>query len=140
MLCGKIDYKCLNIYQLAHQFVLDTYAFSDALPAHEANNLSSQLRRAVVSLPLNIAEGSGCCSFRAFLNFLSFAYRSCLEIEAILRLCKDLQYVTGPQHAALWEKWNLLIRKLYRYMEYIQSQADKRSKYRTQMGQPARLA
>ena len=129
MLCGKIDYKCLEIYHIAHAFVLHVYELCASFPEHESNNLASQLRRAVVSLPLNIAEGSGCCSFRSFLNFLSFTYRSCLETEAALKLCKDLKYLTEEQHQKTWEKLNLLIRKLYRYMEYIQGQADKKSGY-----------
>ena len=140
MLCGKIDYKVLEVYHLAHNFVLHVYALCDSFPSHESNNLGSQLRRASVSLPLNIAEGSGCCSFRSFLNFLSFAYRSLLEIEAALKLCKDLKYINDQQHQETWEKFNLLIRKLYRYMEYVQGQADKRSKYRTQIEQTGRLA
>ncbi len=130
MLCGKVNYTQLEIYQLAHDFVLHIYQLSSSFPSHELNNMTSQLRRAVTSLPLNIAEGSGCCSFRAFLNFLSFSYRSCLEIEAVLKLCRDLQYINSQQHQETHERLNLLIRKLYRYMEYIQEQADRRSSYR----------
>jgi four helix bundle protein len=140
MLCGRIDYKCLDIYHLAHEYVLYLYPLCDLFPQHESNNLGSQLRRAAVSLPLNIAEGSGCTSYRSFLNFLSFAYRSLLEIEATLKLCKDLNYLTDEQHKQAWEKFNLLIRKLYRYMECIQAKADARTKYRTQIEQKARLA
>ena len=140
MLCGKIDYKVLEIYQLAHRFVLQVYELCAAFPQDESNNLASQIKRAAVSLPLNIAEGSGCCSFRSFLNFLSFSYRSCLEIEAALRLCKDLRYITDQQHKETWEHWNLLVRKIYRYMEYIQGQVDKRTGYRTQIEQTGRLA
>jgi len=57
-----------------------------------------------------------------------------------LKLCKDLKYINDQQHQETWEKFNLLIRKLYRYMEYVQGQADKRSKYRTQIEQTGRLA
>jgi four helix bundle protein len=140
MLCGRIDYKCLEIYQLAHEYVLFLYPLCDSFPQHESNNLASQLRRAVVSLPLNIAEGSGCMSHRSFLNFLSFAYRSLLEIEATLRLCRELKYLSEEQHKTAWTRFNLLIRKLYRYMECIQAKADARTKHRTQIEQEARRA
>lgn len=129
MLCGKINYKCLEIYNLAHDFVIHTYQLCASFPEYESNNLASQLRRATTSLPLNIAEGSGCCSFRSFLNFLSFTYRSCLETEAALKLCKDLHYLTEQQHQETWDKLDMLIRKLYRYMESIQRQADQRTGY-----------
>ncbi len=130
MLCGKFNFKHLEIYHLAHDFVLHSYFLCESFPDSESNNFVSQLKRAATSVPLNIAEGSGCGSFRAFFNFLSFSYRSCLEIDAILALCRDLKYFSDKQYFLSYEKLNCLTRKLYRYMEYIENQADKRSGYR----------
>ncbi len=126
MLCGKINFRELEIYQLAHEFVLHTYKLCSTFPADESNNLTSQLRRAATCLPLNIAEGSGAGSFRIFLNYCIFCYRSCLETEAALRLCKDLGYITAIQHDEISEKLDKFIRKLYRYMQYLEEKAGNR--------------
>ena len=89
-------------------------------------NLVSQLRRAATSIPLNVAEGSGCISFRSFLNFVCFAYRSALEIDAALKLCKDLGYIDDKQHDAVHDKFDGLVRQLYGYMKYLERKADER--------------
>lgn len=132
MLCGKLDHKKLEIYELAHQFVMHIYSVCSSFSPDESNNITSQVKRSAVSLPLNIAEATGCMSFRTCLNFLSFSYRSCAELEAALRLCKDLKYIDEPQYLDTYERLNKLTRKLFKYMEYISAQADKRSGYRQQ--------
>ncbi|MEM2916035.1 MAG: four helix bundle protein [Candidatus Woesearchaeota archaeon] len=132
MLCGKFEYKKLEIYELAHQFVLHIYDLCANFPQEESNNIASQIKRAAVSLPLNIAEATGCMSFRTCLNFLSFSFRSCKELEAALRLCRDLKYLNDPQYLDTSERLDMLMRKLFKYMEYISAQADKRSGYRRQ--------
>jgi len=132
MLCGKTNYKTLKVYDDAHAFVLHIYALTKDFPADESKNLVSQLRRAATSLPLNIAEGSGCLSFRSYLNFVCFAYRSCLEIEAALKLCKDLKYIDEHQHADTVAKLDPVIRQIYGYMKYLERKADER-KYRRQI-------
>ncbi len=132
MLCGKLNHNKLEIYELAHQFVLQTYDVCASFPQDESNNITSQIKRAAVSLPLNIAEATGCMSFRSCLNFLTFSYRSCMELQAALRLCNDLKYLAPEQYQKICEQLDKLIRKLYKYMAYISAQADKRSGYRQQ--------
>lgn len=120
------NFRELEIYQLAHQFVLDIYVLVKDFPQYEDNNLTSQLRRAATCLPLNIAEGSGANSNRIFLNYLVFCYRSCLETEACLRLCKDLKYVDEQNFGMYFEKLDKFVRKLYRYMQYLEGQTGPR--------------
>jgi four helix bundle protein len=132
MLCGKLNFHKLEIYELAHQFVVYTYQLCSSFPQDESNNLTSQIKRAVVSLPLNIAEATGCMSFRTCLNFLTFSYRSCMELEAAFRLCRDLNYLPQEHYQETIERLDKFTRKLYKYMEYISAQADKRSGYRQQ--------
>lgn len=91
---SKRNFRKLELYNLAHQLVLDTYALVKDFPENENNNLTSQFRRAATCLPLNIAEGSGAGSDRIYLNYLVFCYRSCLETEACLRLAVDLKYIS----------------------------------------------
>lgn len=126
-----VNYKKLEIYHLAHKFLLDTYQLCKLLPPLEDNNLTSQLRRAATCLPLNIAEGSGARSNKIFLNYLIFCYHSCLETEACLSIAKDLNYITHEQHAAHFEKLDKFIRKLYRYMQYLEAKIGNRKTDKT---------
>ena len=121
-----VDYHKLEIYHIAHEIVLDTYKLLAFFPEHESNNLSSQLRRAVTCLPLNIAEGSGARSYKIFLNFCIFCYRSCCEVQAILELAKDLKYLSQEQYDVHSGKMNLFMRKLYRYMEFLDGKIEER--------------
>jgi four helix bundle protein len=126
-----IDYKKLDIYHLAHEFVLSTYELVKRFPQFEDNNLTSQLRRAATCLPLNIAEGAGARSNKIFLNYLIFCYRSCLETEAALQLAKDLKYINEEEYTLHHAKLDLFIRKLYRYMQYLESKIGNRKEDKT---------
>ena len=123
-----VDYKKLEIYHLAHNFVLVIYELCKTFPKYEDNNLTSQLRRAATCLPLNIAEGSGARSNKIFLNYLIFCYRSCNETEAALKLAIDLKYITKEEYEKINEDLDKFFRKLYRYMEYIESQCNDRKR------------
>lgn len=125
------NFKNLEIYHLAHQFVLDIYELVKEFPKYEDNNLTSQLRRAATCLPLNIAEGSGANSDKIFLNFLIFCYRSSLEVEACLQLCKDLEYIDDKRFKIYFEKLDRFIRKLYRYMQYLEGKTGNRKNDRS---------
>ena len=71
-------------------YAVAIYRFSTELPEHERYNLASQLRKAATSVPLNIAEGSGCATSNEFSRFLSYAYRSLKEIMTGVELCRRL--------------------------------------------------
>ena len=71
-------------------YTVAVYEFVANLPEHEKHNLASQLRRAVTSAPLNIAEGCGTASNNEFGRFLSYAYRSLKEVITALELCERL--------------------------------------------------
>src|SRR3989344_9429341 len=126
-----VDYKKLNIYHDAHSFVLDTYELVKSFPSFEDNNLTSQLRRAATCLLLNIAEGSGARSNKIFLNYCIFCYRSCLETQAALALAKDLKYITKEQHDTHFAKLDLFIRKLSKYMQYLEGTIGDRKEDKT---------
>jgi len=117
----NVNFRDLEIYKLAKELVFSTYDLLETYPEIEHNNLVSQLRRAVTSCPLNIAEGSGGGSFKVFLTYLVFCYRSSLECEAALELSLHFGYISRAQHKAIFEQLDKFIRKLWRYMEYIES-------------------
>src|SRR5262245_43809850 len=84
------DYHLLDIWQRSMDYAVRIYEFTGRLPADERYNLISQLRRAATSVPLNIAEGSGCATSGEFARFLSYAYRSLKELATCLELCRRL--------------------------------------------------
>ena len=84
------DYHQLDIWNRAMDYAVDVYKLAAALPADEKYNLGNQLRKAVSSVPLNIAEGSGSASNTEFGRFLSYAYRSLKEVVTALELCQRL--------------------------------------------------
>ena len=84
------DYRKLGIWQKSYDFVLFVYPFLSSLPESEELNLVSQIRRAAVSIPLNIAEGSAQRSKKQFLHFLNISYASAKELDVCFFLCRDL--------------------------------------------------
>ena len=84
------DYHQLDIWNRAMDYAVAVYKFIVSLPEEEKYNLASQLRRAVTSAPLNMAEGCGAASNAEFARFLGFAYRSLKEAVTALELCERL--------------------------------------------------
>jgi four helix bundle protein len=84
------DYHQLDIWNRAMDYAVGIYQFVATLPEEEKYNLASQLRRAVTSVPLNIAEGCGTASNTEFARFLGFGYRSLKEVVTALELCERL--------------------------------------------------
>jgi four helix bundle protein len=89
------DFRKSNIYKRAIEYCTKIYKFSAKLPSNEKYGLVSQIRRAAISIPLNISEGSGCNTDKEFSQFISYVYRSvnevltCLELGVKLKLVKD---------------------------------------------------
>ncbi len=83
----------LKVWQRSHELVLETYRLTGELPAEERFGLVSQLRRASISVPANIAEGSKRRSKNDFARFLNIAEASLAETEYLFVLCRDLSYL-----------------------------------------------
>lgn len=84
------DYKQLKVWQKAMDLTMEIYRLVKFLPKEETYALSDQLRRAVVSIPSNIAEGHGRGSDKEFIKFLWIARGSLLEVETQLIICNRL--------------------------------------------------
>lgn len=87
------DFKKLNVWQEAHQLVLNVYKETRSFPKEEIYCLTSQLRRAVISIANNIAEGCGRNSKKELYNFLNISMGSSSEVEYLLLLSNDLDYL-----------------------------------------------
>ena len=87
------DYRDLIVWQRSMNLVKEIYALTKQLPKEETFALSNQLRRAVVSIPSNIAEGYGRNSKQDYLRFLNIARGSKNEVETQLQICLMLDYL-----------------------------------------------
>ncbi len=84
------SYKELIVWQKSILLVKDLYQASGTFPKEELYGLSSQMRRAAVSIPSNIAEGNGRGALAEYLRFLHFARGSCYELETQLLISREL--------------------------------------------------
>ena len=87
------NHKELIVWQKSMLLVEEVYRLVKLLPKEETYALSDQMRRAVVSIPSNIAEGNGRESEKEFLRFLAIAQGSNAEIETQLLICQRLGYL-----------------------------------------------
>ena len=87
------SFKKLTVWQKAYKLALMVYRHSQKFPSTELYGLTSQLRRATVSIAANIAEGRERQHKKEFLQFLSIARGSLAEVETYLILVKDLNYI-----------------------------------------------
>src|SRR4051794_27864423 len=99
-------YKELKIWQRAMELVTDIYKVTARFPDKERFGLISQINRASVSIPSNIAEGAGRNSTKEFLRFLSIAHASSYETETQLIISRNLNYLSINELDVLTEKLN----------------------------------
>ena len=113
------SHKDLIVWQKAIELVLSVYTISKRFPKEEAFGLTSQVRRACVSVPSNIAEGWGRGSTKSYLQFLRISRGSLSEVETQLTIACKLDYISTEQDRKLNSEiseiskmLNSLIRKL----------------------------
>lgn len=87
------NFKNLNVWQKAHAFVLSVYKATKTFPKEELYSLTTQLRRAAVSIPTNVAEGCGKFTQRDFARYLQHSLGSTQEVEYLVLLSFELGYL-----------------------------------------------
>jgi four helix bundle protein len=88
------DFRELLVWQKAHSLALAVYREIEIFPRREAYGLTSQIRRAAVSVPSNISEGCGRGGWPELINFCQIAFGSLSELEYQLILARDLRYLS----------------------------------------------
>ncbi len=96
-------YSELIAWQKAMDLTQETYTATGRFPKEEIYGLTSQLRKAVVSIPSNIAEGQGRKSTNEFLHHLSIAYGSLMEVETQILIAERLVYLDRQSVERLME-------------------------------------
>lgn len=95
------SFEKLNVWQEAKKLVVDVYQLLDSFPKFEKYALCDQIRRAVVSVPSNIAKGSGRKSLKEQIRFLEISYGSLMETFNQLLIAIDLTYITEESVEAI---------------------------------------
>jgi four helix bundle protein len=91
------NFRKLNVYIKSKELVIQVYALLQNFPKEEKYGLCDQLRRAVISVPSNIAEGLGRSSEKDKGHFMQIAYGSLMEVLAQLDIAHDLRYITDDE-------------------------------------------
>ena len=99
------NFKELKVWQQAMNLVKEIYTYSKKFPSDEKYCLTQQIQRAAISIPSNIAEGSGRNSDKEFIRFLDIAYGSSFELETQIILSFELKYITEED----FNKFKILI-------------------------------
>jgi four helix bundle protein len=91
-------FRKLIVWQKAHQLVLLIYKFTEKFPKHEMFGLTSQIRRAIISVPANMAEGYPAGGKGQFGRYLDIAQGSLAEVEYYLILALELKYINQTEY------------------------------------------
>ncbi len=95
------NYKNLNVWKKCRVFIKEVYLITRKFPKEEIYGITSQIRRACVSISNNIVEGSGRSSSKDFARFLDIAYASAVETENLLIISHDLDFIQMNEYEAL---------------------------------------
>ncbi len=104
----------LRAWKRGHALVLKVYQLTKSFPADERFGLTSQLRRAILSVPTNIAEGSKRQGRQEYVRFLNIAEGSLAETEYLLTVSRDLKFASHEQIQPLLNEADEIARMLSR--------------------------
>jgi len=117
---GMMTHKDLDVWKMGLDLVERVYRITGKFPKDEQFGLTSQLRRAVVSIPSNIAEGAARSSKREYVQYLYISLGSLAEAETQLIIANRLQYLNDQD---IMENIEHLRRKLLNFIKYIKSKS-----------------
>jgi four helix bundle protein len=106
------DYRELMVWQKAMDLVENIYRTTGEFPREEIYGLTSQIRRAAVSIPSNIAEGNGRNTTRDYVHFLGMAYGSVKEVETQVLIAERLRYIDSSHSNGLVQMTTKIARLL----------------------------
>jgi len=96
------SHRDLKVWQISLDVTETLYRVTSDWPKHEQYGLISQVRRAAVSVPANIAEGAGRRTPGEFMHFVGIARGSLAELETLLIVARRLDYLDEPTHRAIF--------------------------------------
>lgn len=121
----KYNFETLDIYHLALSLLVEVYKLTKGLPKEEMFALISQIKRAAISVVLNIAEGSGRGSKRDFARFINQSIGSLFELKASFHIAKELKYLKQPDLNRILPKIDELFFKLSAFKKSLETKGRK---------------
>ena len=106
------SHRDLDVWNLSIDLVKDVYKIAKNFPKDEIYGLTSQIKRAVISIPSNISEGASRQSHKEFIQFLYIALGSSSEVETQLIIAKELEFFKGKEIEIIFEKIDRIKRML----------------------------
>ncbi len=103
------NYKELKVWGKAHELAQEVYKLTNNFPEDEKYGIISQIRRAAISIPTNIAEGCGQIDNGNLVRFFGIARGSSFELEYLILLAKDINYLKKEEYYKLNKKIRLII-------------------------------
>ncbi|WP_271729879.1 four helix bundle protein [Aquimarina algiphila] len=114
-------FRNLKIWSKAMDIVTKVYSDTNNFPKEEMYGLTSQIRRACVSIPSNIAEGYGRKGKKEYLRFLNIAMSSLFEMQTQLEIAKNLKYMNTDKFETMYDETRELERMLSSYNRKVES-------------------
>ncbi len=114
------DYTKIRAWQIADELALLVYKATKEFPKSEVWGLTSQMRRAAVSVPANIVEGSARKNRNEYLQFLYIAMSSLAELNYYIRFTKECGYLATQRYAEFWARAQEGLRTLQGLISYIE--------------------
>lgn len=119
------NYKNLHIWQEGINLARKIYEVTANFPANEKYGIVSQMTRAAVSIPSNIAEGAGRNSNKDFANFLSIAIGSIFELHTQITICEQIGYINEETTKQLEQQIYTLQQQITTYKQRIEGSASR---------------
>jgi len=119
LFCMMWNYKNLEIFERSKKLVKDVYVLADKFPKNEKYGLVSQIKRAVISVPINIVEGSGKRTSKDFISYLNISMGSLKEVQGELEIVGDLGFVDEDEIERLIGECRRIEVMLVAYINYI---------------------
>jgi four helix bundle protein len=109
-------HKDLNVWQKSIEFVTELYEITAKFPSNELYGMVSQIRRASVSIPANLAEGAARNHRKEFIQFIGIAIGSASELETLLLISSNLKYLSEETY----KKSNLELERIMKMLTNLQ--------------------
>jgi four helix bundle protein len=122
------NYRDLQVWGKAHNLTLELYRISRQFPQEETYGVTSQLRRAAVSIGANLAEGCGRRTSTELARFVRIAMGSASELDYHLLLCRDLGFIIGDDFTSSAAKLTEVRKMLTSFLQSVEEQIETQSR------------
>ena len=120
-------FKDMKIWELSMTLVEDIYRKTRNFPQHELYGLSSQMRRAAISIPSNIAEGNGRAHSKEYIQFLYLARGSLMELMTQLEIAHRLNYINIEENTEIYDQCEIILKMLHKLITSIKKKSENKN-------------